>query len=449
MRTLFIDMPAGVAGDMLRGALVGAGADLGAIGSALDGLGVGRFALSASQVRRGSLMGHLVRVAAPPDADWSGSDLPHLELGAAQPAGERLAHQANASTKGAAAAARHGEHGGHEHGHRPYRDIRALIARAGLPERARARAQAAFLLLAEAEGAVHGVPAEQVAFHEVGSLDAIADVVGACLALEQLGIDRVVASALVPGQGTVRCAHGEMPVPVPAVADMLARRSAPVRLLGWETGELTTPTGCALVLALADAFVGASASPTLTGTLVAQGFGAGMRDPQRLANVVRVAILAESVPAGGLAVEQLVEASFQVDDATGEALAVLLADVLEAGALDAWLTPVVMKKGRPGHLVSVLARPENARGLTTVLLERSSTLGVRWHQVERTALPREMRTVAVDGHAIRVKVARLPGGGVRAKPEADDVAAAARALGRPFTIVSAEALAAWQQEPPI
>ncbi len=235
MRTLVLDMPSGIAGDMLLAALAACGADLDAVAAGLDGLGIGPFAIRGDAVEVGHVRALRVYVDAPQEARW----------------------RPVAQTPAAA-----------EHAHRPYRAIRDLIAGSALPERVRTRAARVFRVLAEAEGAVHGVDPDAVEFHEVGSRDAIADVVGCCLALEHLGIERVCAGTVNPGRGVVRCAHGLMPVPVPAVAELLRASRWPVRIPAEDTGELTTPTGMALLVGLGEP--GAQPGP---GRVIAHGFG--------------------------------------------------------------------------------------------------------------------------------------------------------------------------------
>jgi uncharacterized protein (TIGR00299 family) protein len=323
---------------------------------------------------------------------------------------------------------------------RTWADIRHLLDTADLDPEVRGCAQEAFGRLAETEARVHGVSADDVHFHEVGALDAIADVVGCCLALEQLGVDRVISAPLLPGCGTVQCAHGRMPVPVPAVAAMLARTGAPQRQIAHETGELTTPTGCALVTGLADDWLRPGRELALTTSRV--GYGAGHKVIPGLLNVVRVSLVELAVAAR----DQVSELRCQVDDATGEQLAVLLADLLAAGARDAYLTPVLMKKGRPGYELTVLGDPADQEALTALVLTRSSTIGVRHRLMDRTVLPRRSISVSVHGHEVALKVVTLPDGSERAKPEADAVLAVARALGLPFDEVQRAALSAWDDE---
>ena len=406
MPTLYIDMPSGVAGDMLLAALLACGGDRELVERDLLALGCGPIRIHAKPVRAGPLAAILVDVEAEQEPRWIQAPVgftapshaglePRVPVGAGAP---RSSHE-----------------------HRPYAAIRDRLAAATLPPRVVTRAQTCFRLLAEAEGAVHGLDPDLVEFHEVGAIDAIADVVGVCLLLEQLGIDRVIASPIVPGHGTVRCAHGRMPVPVPAVAEMLKRTGAPTTLLGLDTGELTTPTGCALVCGLADAFVGA-AEP-VSGRITASGSGAGHKDIPGLVNAVRCLVLT-----AGEAGERIVVIEANIDDMTGEDLALAIQALLELGARDAWLTPVLMKKGRPGHVLSLLALAADRPRLAAALLERTSSIGVRWYEAGRLILPRQTGEVMVRGERIRIKTVTLPDGTTRSKPEADDVAAAAKRL---------------------
>lgn len=399
MSVLFIDMPSGVAGDMLLAALLHAAGD-GAVDQVRDGLlglGIGPIGISAAPILAGGLRALRVTIDAPQEANWT-----------QRSHGAVLAPRAS------------------QHDHRPYRDIRALLERAALPDRVRERAQAVFRLLAEAEAAVHGVDPETVEFHEVGSLDAIADVVGCCLALELLGVERIVASSLTPGHGTVRCAHGLMPVPVPAVAHLLARtlpRSGvvpPWRSLDRETGELTTPTGAALICALADEFSGANATPRRALAMRATGYGAGTKTIPGLVNVVRV-LVADAASTSSTTTDSVIELRCQVDDMTGEHMALAMEKILAAGALDVLVAPVLMKKGRPGHALTVIATPELSPVIESAILNSTTTLGVRRTLCERTILPRELTVLTVRGQEIPAKRVFAPDGSERIKPEADAI----------------------------
>ncbi len=431
MTTLFIEMPSGIAGDMLLAGLFDLGADALRVQQDLLCLGVGPIRIATKRVRPSGIAAVQVDVAAEQTAQWE----QRLASAHGHDHGDGHVHTHEAPPKlsltGAATPV---------HVHRPYHVIRDLVAAAPLAERVKSRAQRVFRVLAEAEAQVHGVSVDHVEFHEVGALDAIADVVGCCLALEQLGIDRVIAAPLLPGNGFVTCAHGRMPVPVPAVAVMLARTGAPHRQIAHETGELTTPTGCALVTALADDYLRPGQELAFTSSRV--GYGAGHKIIPGQLNAVRVSLVEPT----GVARDQVCELRCQVDDSTGEQLAVLMADLLTAGVKDVYLTPVLMKKGRPGYELTVLAAPEQREDLTTLVLSRSSTIGVRHHLVDRTVLARRTASVSVHGHEIPLKVVTLPDGSERAKPEADAVREVARALSLPFDEVQREALAAWEDE---
>jgi hypothetical protein len=296
-----------------------------------------------------------------------------------------------------------------------------------LPERARRRAQKVFACLALAEGRVHGVRPDEVHFHEVGGVDAIIDVVGTCLALESLGVSSVSASPVAVGSGTVRSAHGLLPNPAPAVVELLS--GVPVHGTH-QDAELTTPTGAALLAALAESF-----GPLPAGKLKANGYGAGSRDLPGLPNVLQVVIGETSSAAFAPGVHQdlvLIEAN--VDDVTGELLAHTLGALMNAGALDAWLVPVIGKKGRPGHVISVLSEVDLVGELARVLTTETGSLGFRQHRVDRWAMFRQVIEVEVGGEAVRVKA-----GPFRLKAEYEDCAEAAARLGWPVSEVARHA----------
>ena len=312
---------------------------------------------------------------------------------------------------------------------RHIREIRALVAAAGVPPDVRERADAAFWMIAEQEGAIHGMPPEEVHLHEVGAVDAILDVVGAIWGFAQLGIDEVYCGPIALGDGYVRAAHGVLPVPAPATLRLL--EGLRVRPGPDGAGELVTPTGAALVKTLSRGPMPAEFVP------VRSGYGAGTRDPAGRANALRL-VLAEHVAADGGS-GQLAMLAADIDDMAGEYLADVADRLREAGALDVVLLPTMMKKGRPGARIEVLCRPGDAERLEVILLTHSSTIGVRRQAVSRRALPREARTVEVAGQRIGVKVVELPGGGFRAKPEFEDVRRAADATGRPVAAIFSEA----------
>ena len=278
---------------------------------------------------------------------------------------------------------------------------------------------------------MHRMPMLDVEFHEVGSVDAIVDIVGTCAALEVLGIDRIVCSPIAVGRGSVHAAHGELPNPAPAVTGLLAQRNAPA--FGIDTRkEIATPTGVALMTALADAF---EAMPAMNVRSV--GYGAGTADTPGRPNVVQVVIgdeLAAAATGNNNAGQPVRLLEVNLDDATGEVIAHTIAALLNAGAHDAWATPIVMKKGRPAHTVHALCEPAVSQAVAAVLISETGSLGVRGTTLERWPQARAEAAVVVGGHTIRIK--RAAG---RVKVEHDDAAAAALALGRPLRDVLAEA----------
>jgi uncharacterized protein (TIGR00299 family) protein len=378
----------GVAGDMVLGALVDLGASEDVVRDQLARLGLDGWTLSVSSTRRGGLTARSVEVGCAPD----------------QP-------------------------------HRRWSDLDALLAGADLHPSVERGARRTFAVLAGAEAAVHGIDVDAVHFHEVGALDALVDVVGSWAALVDVaGEDPTVHTAPVGlGTGTAPMAHGRVPVPAPAVLELL--RGHPVVPVE-DAGESATPTGVALLVSMARRW-----GPVPAGVVDRVGRGAGRRDPSTHPNVL-TAVLVDTDPhdAGGAAIERRALLETNVDDVTPETLGHVVARALEAGADDAWVTPIVMKKGRPAHLLSVLCDPRLVTPLRHLVAAETGTLGIRVREVDRYAEARTEVTVQVDGHAVRVKVG--PHG---AKPEHDDVAAAAAATGRPLHDVAAAALAAQRQ----
>jgi uncharacterized protein (TIGR00299 family) protein len=374
---------------MMVGALVDAGARLASLQGAVDALGVA-VRLRADTVHRHGIAATRVHVELPP-SDRS----------------------------------------------RTWRDVRELLDGADLPAAVRARAHDVFARLARAEAAVHGISADDVHFHEVGALDALADVVGACTALEELGVTGAVGSPVTLGYGTVRAAHGVLPVPAPATVALLAEAGAPVHS-GPVPHEMCTPTGAALLAATCH---GWGALPPMRVT--AQGFGAGARDLDEVPNVLRV-VLGEPVPSPESSVAGALVLEANIDDLDPRLWPRVLSRLLTAGADDAWLTPILMKKGRPAHTLSVLMSADVAPAVHHAVFTETSTIGIRQVRVEKRALERRVAAVEVDGHEIRVKTALLDGVVVNAQPEYEDVAEAAEQLGRPIKTVLAAASAAAQ-----
>ena len=379
----WVDASAGAAGDMLLGALAGAGVPVAVLQDAVDAVAPSPVRLDVEPVTRDGFAALRCHVGI--------DDVPHP--------------------------------------HRTWTDVSALLAAAMLAPAVHDRAAGVFARLAEAEAAVHGIPPDRVTFHEVGAMDAIADVVGVCAGLDHLGLDRIVVSPIAVGSGRVGTEHGSLPVPAPAVVELL--RGAPT-LAGPGERESCTPTGAALLRAWADGF---GPQPAMVVSDV--GVGGGSRDPAGHANVLRL-LVGDDVT--GDRTEHTVQLEANVDDQDPRLWPTVLADLLAAGAVDAWLVPIVMKKGRPAHTVCALAPPDRVPAVRDTLFAATSTIGVRDSPVSRTVLERETRTIAVRGHTIRVKIARRGGQVVNAQPEFDDVEAAARAIGLPVGVLLAEAV---------
>ncbi|GAB2844699.1 nickel pincer cofactor biosynthesis protein LarC [Actinocorallia aurea] len=377
MRTAWIDASAGVAGDMLLAALLDAGAAPAAVRAAVEAVIPGEVVVGTEEVRRAGLRAVLMRIRARRE----------------------------------------------EHPHRTWRDVRALIAGAAMPEPVADAALAVFRRLAEAEAHVHGAAVEDVHFHEVGAWDSIADVVGVCAALHDLGVEDLSAGPLALGSGAVRTAHGVLPVPVPAVARLAE---------GWDVaaggeGELATPTGVALVTALARP---CPALPPLR--LAATGVGAGTRDVPGRANVVRVFL---GAAADGPETTEAVVLEANVDDLDPRVWPSVLASLLDAGASDAWLVPIQMKKGRPAHTLCVLSPASRADELRDAVFRLTPTLGVREHRVRKSALERGWSHVEVLGGLLPVKIGHRGGVVVQATPEFEPAARLAAERGLPVRAV--------------
>lgn len=320
----------------------------------------------------------------------------------------------------------------HEHHHRSLKEINALIARSALSATARDRAVHLFERLGEAEAAIHAMPLEKIHLHEVGAIDSIIDIVGAVHALEQLGADRIVSSPLNVGSGTVHCAHGVFPVPAPATARLL--EGVPV-YSGDVQMELVTPTGALIVSSYAESF-----GPLPPMTIDKIGYGAGDRDPKAHPNVLRM-IVGESARVAHA--HRVLEIVCEIDDMNPQLFGPLMDRLHQAGALDVFYAPVQMKKNRPGTLVTVLARPEDREKLSGILFSETTTIGVRYQEMMRECLDRELVTIETPLGPVRFKVARRDGRVLNASPEFDDCARIAAEKGLSVKEVQSLALKTW------
>ena len=327
--------------------------------------------------------------------------------------------------------------------HRHLRHIREILDRGNLSETVRGRASAIFMRLAQAEADAHGTTIEKVHFHEVGAIDAIVDIVGACIALERLGIEKVYCSPIPTGSGTVQCEHGVMPVPAPGTAALL--KGVPLAASD-EPGELTTPTGAAILTTLAAGY-----GPVPPMTIERIGVGAGRRDGQTRPNILRVLIGEASPAALGLPAtssseetDEIIVLETNLDDVSGEVIGYVYDRLFEAGALDVFTSPIYMKKNRPGTLLTVLAAPELREKLEGILFAETPTLGIRSYRAGRSKLSREVETVDTAVRTSRIKVGRRGGQVVSASPEYEDCRRAARDSGRPLIDVMDEAMRLWR-----
>ncbi len=395
MKIAFLDTFSGISGDMTVGALLDAGTPIETIQDAVARLALARVAIWSERVDRSGIAATKFHVR----VHGRHPDEPHSQH--------------------------------HHHAHRPYREIRDLLGASALDGVVRDRALAVFAKLAEAEGRVHGVTTEDVMFHEVGALDAIVDVVGAAVGFTHLGVDAIFHAPLPLGSGFVDTAHGRLPVPGPAVTELVrGRRVRP----GDGSTELVTPTGAAIVAALARA----DDVPEMT--VDAVGYGAGDRILDDRPNLLRIAIgRAIATPPAS---DDVVVLEATIDDSTPEIFEHVIERLLAAGAKDVFLVPVVMKKSRPAVMLRVLAAPADRDRLAGIVFAETSTIGLRYTTWSRLVLPREETTVETPWGAVRVKIAVAPDGTRNVAPEYEDCRRVALAARVPLKLVLQAAVAA-------
>lgn len=378
MRTLYFDCFAGASGNMILGALVGAGVSPQELKAELSKLSVPGFEIEVSKVDRSGISSTHVKVRIPDESK-----------------------------------------------HRHLRHIQRIIDDSTLSKNVKFRSKAIFLHLAQAEATVHGTSVEKVHFHEVGALDAIIDIVGACVGFEILGIERFTCSKVHVGSGFVEMAHGKFPVPPPAVAELL--NGLPIYSTEIE-GELITPTGAAIISTVCDSY---GTIPDLK--VEVTSYGAGSREYERFPNAIR--ILIGETDGETRTAQDLILLETNVDDSSPQMLGFVMERALELGANDCWFTPIQMKKNRPATMVSVLCEAKKKDGILELLYGETSTLGVRVRTVERDALEREIVSVKTRFGPIDLKIGKLGGKVVNAMPEFDQVKAAAIANNAPFAAI--------------
>jgi len=426
-RTLYLDCFAGASGDMLVGAMLDCGLDFEFLKSELGKLNVGGYELSLTRVDRSGIS------SAKFDVHLGGKPHSHSHEHHHEHSHEHHHHEHTHSHEHHHHHVHSHEH--HHHEHRSLSEIKRIISSSNLSEPVKQRAQAIFQRIGEAESKIHNIPIETVHFHEVGAIDSIVDIVGACVAFDALKIERIISSPLHVGSGTFKCAHGTYPVPGPATAELL--KGVPIYSKDVE-GELVTPTGAAIISTLAESY---GQTPMMKIEKV--GYGAGTRDYPKFPNTLRAIIGeleedADQTPATVTVIEA------NIDDLNAQVFGYLMDKVLAAGALDIFYTPVQMKKNRPGTLLTLLCKPEDRDRMTEMIFRETTTLGVRYRNERREILKREFVTVETEYGPIRIKVSRARDGRVmNASPEFEDCREVAERHQAPLCDVQTAALVAY------
>jgi len=445
---LHVDAASGAAGDMMLGALLDLGVPVETVGAALDAIGAGRERLVVARIVKAGIAATDVKVETsnplsradtvadrartliyePPQSAARAATVPHRHPHhhPRNPTHEILVHGAEPAAPPVAM----DDHHAHHH----YADIRRRIVDAPLTDGTRRRALDMFDRIARAEAALHGTSVDEVSFHEVGAIDSVVDVVGTAAALDWLAPTTVSCASVAMGHGTIRCAHGVLPVPAPAALEIL-REAGGVMADGGVARELCTPTGAAILAAAVTRW-----APAPPGRPIAVGWGAGDADLDDRANVLRVVVLA---PAATTAEVWQVDAN--VDDMSPELCSPAVDAVFAAGALDAWWTPITMKKGRPALTLSALVAGDKRAAVISAILRETTTIGVRYAPRERTVLARSQVEVSTRYGAIPIKIARDGDAIVNAAPEYEACAAAARTHGVAVKLVYAAAFAAYDR----
>ena len=392
-KILYLECNSGISGDMTVGALLDLGADRDVLIKALDSLGVDGYRLHFGRTKKCGLDAYDFDVLLEEEHEHRVEHGHEHETGHEHIHGEDHGHNHNHEHS-----AGHGFANNHSHDHRNLTDIYTIIDRLDSETHVKDMAKRMFDVVAEAESKAHGIPVEEVHFHEVGAIDSIVDIISAAVCIHNLGLEEIVVSPLAEGFGTVRCRHGVIPVPVPATANIAASWGLKLRFTDNE-GEMVTPTGAAIAATLRTRdFLPTSCR------ILKTGLGAGKKDFKQ-ANVLRAMILEETEEPG----EEMWVLEANIDDCSGEVLGFAMESLLTAGAADVWNTPVYMKKNRPAYMISVICRKEEVERMEDILFIQTTTIGVRKHPVSRTILNREKRKIATDLGEAEVKVCTYKG----------------------------------------
>lgn len=415
-QALYLECNSGISGDMMVGALLDLGADEKKLRETLATLPLNGYTIQISRVKKAGLDACDFLVQLDAEHENHDHDMEYLY----------------GFKKGGEAAVAHEHHHHHHHEHRGLQEVLAILEQGKLTLGALALAKKIFTILGEAEAKAHGTTLEEVHFHEVGAVDSIVDIAAVAICLDDLGIRNVILPVLNEGKGCVRCAHGILPIPVPAVANIVAAHGLPLRIMETE-GEYVTPTGAAIAAAIRTS--GTLPQPFLIRKI---GLGAGKRQQERPSLLRAMLIEGESQSLDGLQEDSIWKLETNLDDCTGETLGHVLDLLLEAGARDVQYTPVYMKKNRPAWLLTVLCNePERSR-LEALLFRETTTIGIRRVRMDRTILPRKERQVETPWGTVRVKEVRVPGaapgqpGELRLYPEYESLRELCRQTGKSF-----------------
>ena len=431
--TLYLDCSAGISGDMFVGAMLDLGANQEKLLAALESIPVKGFQIKVSRVQKAQVEVCDFDVVLDDACQNRDHDMDYLF-------GHEHSHVhgdgCDANDRKQTHGHDHGngyeQHHGHAHDHRHLVDVLAIIDAADLTPRAKELASRMFRIVANAEAKAHGTTPEKVHFHEVGAIDSIVDIIAAAFCIDDLGVTEAIVSPLAEGKGHIRSQHGIIPIPVPAVANIIEAEGLQLSQTDYK-GEFVTPTGAAIAAAI-------RTRDTLPQSyrIVRSGMGGGKR-VYEIPNILRAFIIEEVVGAGASCIPAIWKLETEVDDSMGEQLGFAMDLLLEAGALEVHYEPVFMKKNRPAYKIEVLCREADVQAMEGILFQQTTTIGIRRVAMERTALPRTFETVQTAWGEVQVKVVTLPNGTVRAYPEFDDVSRICRQTGASFGDVYAAA----------
>ena len=437
---LYLECYSGISGDMTVAALLDLGADQQVLDQALESLPLADFETRVSRVQKAGIDACDFNVILEHDNHDHDMEYLHDEEGQHKHGHDHEHHHSHFlgwfhhHHHDHDHNQQHGHKHAHGHEHRSLADIVEILSGSSMSERAKALAVKMFEIIADAESKAHGLPKEEVHFHEVGAVDSIVDIAAVAVCLDNLGIEEVVVPVLYEGTGTVRCQHGILPIPVPAVANIVDAHQLNLHLTNTK-GEFVTPTGAAIVAAI-------RTSDTLPEhfKIVKTGIGAGKRNYER-PSLLRAMLIEETQPVLQHDKDEIVKLESNIDDCTGEALGYTMDRLLQAGARDVHYFPVFMKKNRPGYQLNVICKKEQVETLQRIIFEETTTIGIRVLRMERTILARTIRTVKTALGEVKVKVCTLPDGTERAYPEYEDIVALCKTSGKSYQEVYRKVLA--------